>query len=292
MDKVSVLIPGRNDACLTRTVEDVYCKATGEIEVVIVLDGPTQFPLPKPRKNMIIREFATPGGIRFATNRAEEVATGKYIMRLDSHCAVCEGFDEILKSDCDGDWIVSPRYYELAEGTWDKRGGYMDYFYPGCPWTERIPFRSRTWFGFTRTIERINVAIDDQMISHGSAWLMPTAYWQRLGGMDERRDGRSLCYADHYALCYKAWLSGGRCMVNKKAWYAHRHPSLPKQFERNKQDITDDIIAETRYWVGNRWEGRIHDYEWLIDHFWPLPTPEKHHVFEHGLWPEDWKKYL
>lgn len=285
MDKVSVLISGRNDPYLTRTVEDVFTKATGAVEVVAVLDGPTEHPLPKPRKNLLVRAFDQSGGIRTANNRAAEAATGKYIMRLDSHCAVGQGFDEILKSACADDWIVSPRMYDLCEYNWDRRAGPTDYFYPAFPWTAKIPYRSQTWFWYSRMRERGDIPLDEQMLSHGSAWLMAKRHWERLGGMDESRGTQ---YADHFGICWDTWAMGGKCMVEKRAWYAHRHPAKPKGHVTEKDRITTDIIAETKYWTGERRD----DYERMVDHFWPLPTETHHHPLEFGLWPEDWKRYL
>ena len=33
------------------------------------------------------------------------------------------------------------------------------------------------------------------------------------------------------------------------------------------------------YWLNNRWEQRVHDFEWLLVKFWPVPT-----------WKETWRE--
>ena len=38
-DKVSVIVPSRNEIFLNKTVEDLFRTATGEIEVIVILDG-------------------------------------------------------------------------------------------------------------------------------------------------------------------------------------------------------------------------------------------------------------
>jgi hypothetical protein len=37
-------------------------------------------------------------------------------------------------------------------------------------------------------------------------------------------------------------------------------------------------IFHADYWMHNRWPKQTRKFEWLIDHFWPVPT-----------WPEDWR---
>ncbi|MCK9520471.1 MAG: glycosyltransferase, partial [Dehalococcoidia bacterium] len=95
---LSVIIPSRNEqGYLEKTIESVLNAAEGEIEVIVVLDGwlpenPIQFPVTDTKQ---LRWIHNPESIgqRQAINQAARQARGKYIMKLDAHCAVAPGFD-------------------------------------------------------------------------------------------------------------------------------------------------------------------------------------------------------
>ena len=72
----------------------------------------------------------------------------------------------------------------------------------------------------------------------------------------------------------------GKLMVNKKTWYAHLHQDGNKRgYPENKQETEKTYKWTADYWLQNSWEGRIHDFEWFINKFYPMPT-----------WPENWKE--
>jgi hypothetical protein len=41
----------------------------------------------------------------------------------------------------------------------------------------------------------------------------------------------------------------------------------------------------------NKWKERVHDFGWLVEKFWPLPTVETKMRGEKYVWPENWKEY-
>jgi glycosyltransferase involved in cell wall biosynthesis len=93
MADLSVLIPARNEMFLARTIEDVLANARGNTEVIAVLDGAWADPpiADHPRVVLIHRPEAI--GQRAATNLAARLSTATYVMKLDAHCSVDEGFD-------------------------------------------------------------------------------------------------------------------------------------------------------------------------------------------------------
>ena len=115
MTKVSVLIPSRNEQFLAPTVDSLFSNATGDIEVIVCMDGPTEHLDIFQRKNPNLHVLSKPSpiGMRKAINACAAIATGNYLMKLDAHCLVDYGFDEVLKADCDDNWIVVPRRYSL-----------------------------------------------------------------------------------------------------------------------------------------------------------------------------------
>jgi len=52
-----------------------------------------------------------------------------------------------------------------------------------------------------------------------------------------------------------------------------------------------DHAHSAHYWTENKWEGRVHNFDWLIDKFWPLPTEHNRHRIEKYYWPDNWRKF-
>jgi glycosyltransferase involved in cell wall biosynthesis len=99
---VSVVIPSRNAEFLQRTIDDLFAKAKGEIEVIVVLDGFWPDPPIINRNNLIIihhGEVHNNKGMRFSINAGMAVAKGSHVMKIDEHCIVDEGWDEKLLAD-------------------------------------------------------------------------------------------------------------------------------------------------------------------------------------------------
>ena len=113
MERVSVLIPARNEFLLKATIDSVLSAARGDIEVIAVLDGywPEPNIIDDPRVTLI--HHTEPVGQRAAINEAARMAKGKYILKTDAHSMFDEGFDVKLAADCEYDWTVLPRMYNL-----------------------------------------------------------------------------------------------------------------------------------------------------------------------------------
>lgn len=295
MSIVSIVIPSRNEKYLEKTVEDVFDKAAGEIEVIVVIDGANNFPLPKTRRGLKFIKKSKSEGLRPALKSASSVAKGKYLMKIDAHSAVSEGFDEVLKRACDDNWVVVSRYYQLDTDSWKQMGENTksDYFYLGCPWTNHRVFMFWDVPWVSRDNERKNIMIDDQMTIQASLWFMTKEHFDvRLQGLDENLWGAWSCEQEEIAL--KTWLGGGRVIINKKVWNAHYHRPHEERRElwpefSNNQDFLNHRRF-TRYWLANKWEGRVHDFDWLMDKFWPLP-PVSNSLREKYGWPENWRDY-
>lgn len=286
MAKVSVLIPARNEIFLAKVIDDLYTKSAGEIEVIAVLDGYWPDDPIQDYPNLKLIHFSVPKGMRAAINAAASIASGEYLMKTDAHCMFCEGWDEILQSECDHDWVVIPRRYSLDAENWsidDNGKPPRDYHYlcypdphkehdqgmHGVEWWERGRERSDPVYD-----------IDDNMSCQGSCWFMPKRYfWNHLGGLSEV--GYGTFTQEFQEIGNKVWLGGGRVVVNKKAWYAHLHKGkrYGRMYPQNRKEIVDGHNWSAHYWMMNRWEKRIHNLEWLIEKFSPVPT-----------WGENWEQ--
>lgn len=104
-------------------------------------------------------------------------------------------------------------------------------------------------------------------------------FWGFLGGMSEV--GYGTFTQEPQEIGMKTWLGGGAVKVNKKVWYAHLHKgrTYGRMYHQDRAEVVRGHNYSADYWMNNRWEKRIHDVEWLIDRFWPVPT-----------WPVNWKE--
>lgn len=285
MAKVSVIIPSRGERFLAQTVEDVFAKATGDIEVIAVLDGYWPDPILPDHPNLKLIHRSTARGMRAAINSAAAIARGEYLLKCDAHCMFAVGFDEALQADCDGDWIVIPRRYSLDAENWCYREKTpIDYHYLDCPLTnpEYFQFHGKVWMERGRERwDKPEYEIDDTMSFQGSCWFMARRHWDWLGGMSE--EGYGTFSQEPQEIGNKTWLGGGRVVVNKKTSYAHLHKGAQygRMYSIGKREVIEGHIYSATYWMANSWPGRKYDIEWLIDKFWPVPT-----------WPENWRGLL
>ena len=284
MAKLSVLIPSRNERFLAPTVDDIFAKATGEIEVIVNLDEQQPDPPLQERPGLHLIHSPKPIGMRMGINACAAVATGDYLMKCDAHCMFSEGFDEILTAECDQDWVVVPRRHSLDPIKWERirNRAPKDYHFLSYPLLEgnKGGLHGRVWDGRRR--ERAGILLDDEMTSQGSCYLMSARHFRDfLGGLQTEGYGDFIQEMQEVGM--KTWLGGGQVKVNKKAWYAHLHKGQTYgrgyHIGRNSWDKGKFYSADL--WINNRWEDRIRDFEWLIDKFWPIPT-----------WEDDWREQL
>ena len=282
MAKLSVIIPSRNERFLPQTVDDIFKKATGDVEVITVLDGYWPDPPLPDYPNMILIHRSQARGMRAAINAAASIAKGDFLMKTDAHCMFAEGFDEVLKADCDGDWLVVPRRKRLDAERWeiqDVGKPDVDYEFLSYPYwkPDEVGIHGTIWT--KRIIERLGKPeydVDDDMSFQGSCWFMTANHFKRLGGMQEKGYGTFIGEPQEIGL--KTWLGGGRQVVNKKTWYAHLHKGKKygRGYSINKSELVTGNAYSVDYWMNNHWPERKHDIQWLIEKFWPVPT-----------WPED-----
>ena len=60
------------------------------------------------------------------------------------------------------------------------------------------------------------------MAMQGSMWVMPRKWWDKVIG-ELQTDGYGPLYQDSHEIVFKTWQKGGKLMVNKKTWFAHKH---------------------------------------------------------------------
>lgn len=289
---LSIIIPSRNDLFLQRTIDNLLSNATGDVEIIVVLDGYWPNVMINENKRVItIHHGALHDnyGMRKSINKGVQCSDGEYIMKIDEHCCVDNGYDTKLKEDCEDNWVVVPRRRPIDRETWelDPNRPAIDNMFLTPPVVRGHGLGCKTWHEWGKA--RRAILIDDCMTMQGSCYFMKRKHWDWLGGLDSDMYGPF--HFEPQEVVLKTWLGGGRVVTNKKTWYGHRRRHSNEKLNYSfstKQSFTLSNEAKgafnekmTDYWVNNRWENRVRDFDWLIERFWPVPH-----------WPENWKNVL
>jgi len=273
---LSVIIPSRCELFLDKTIKDVLEKATGEIEIIPVLDGYDCPRIEDPRVKYI--HFEKGKGKRQGINEAVRQSKGNYVMSLDAHCMMAKGFDTQLTKDHKPNWVQVPRRHRLDAENWclqpqgDKRPP-IDYEYLMFP----PNFNPVCFHGFkwdARTLERWNILIDDTIEIQGSCWFMEKEWFNKMGFMDLKYQGWG---QEGEEVSFTTWTNGGEVKTNKNTWYAHLH----KGQKYGRMYFLDKEMCKRSYeYSYERWrkDPKFHE---LINKFMPLPK-----------WPSNWRELL
>ncbi|MCR4324236.1 MAG: glycosyltransferase [Candidatus Curtissbacteria bacterium] len=241
---LSVIIPSYKDPSLKKTVDSLLVNSAlgNELEIIAVFDGywPTFEITNDPRVRYI--HLGKNRGMRDAINAGVSVSRGEFIMRSDEHCMFAKGFDKAMTDACQDNWILTARRYFLDPVKWQVMDlPYVDYEklsiqtakytkkFTGIPWKERQE-------------ERKNIEIDETMAMQGSVWVMKRSWWDRVIG-ELQTEGYGPMYQDSHEMVFKTWKAGGKLMVNKKTWFAHKHVS----FQRTHRYGNTDFYPNLKY---------------------------------------------
>lgn len=315
-DKVSIVIPSNREIFLSHTIQEVLEKAKGDIEVIAVLDG--YYPVVEDQRfsenlellkehgsekvqldkvpliiedpRVVYLHLGSQVGMRECINRGVAVANGEYIMKLDAHCMVDEGFDEKLKADMQDDWVVVPARKRLNASDWkikdvgkpDVEANYLSYPYAK---PNEVGMHGNIWN--EKAAEEKDKLLAEDISFQGSCWFIKKEFYEYLELEDKESYGEFANEAQEIG--FKAFLSGGKVMRNKKTWYAHLHKG--RKWQRGyfiSKDVFQESMEQTLKWLDNRgWSNKGTSpkqklpFSWLIERFMPMPT-----------WPENWKEEL
>jgi hypothetical protein len=123
------------------------------------------------------------------------------------------------------------------------------------------------------------------MSSQGSLWFMSKDYFNYLELMDEENYGTFPQEFQEIGL--KCWLSGGEVKINKKTWYAHWHKGKKpdgtnvRNYYLDKRELVKTNEYVNRWMKEKVWHKQIHDFQWLLDKFKPVPG-----------WVDDWSIHV
>lgn len=223
--KLSVIIPSYKDPLLHKTIQSLLDgSALGDdLEIIPVIDGYTlESPIIEDKRVRPVFHSENLG-MRSAINTGVKNARGELIMRTDEHCLFCPNYDLILTGYIERNWIVTPRRYFLDTEKWEVMNlPYVDY--------EKLLVakyeRGKKFSGFAwDRPDREDIAIDETFAMQGSCWIMHKEWWDSVIG-ELQNEGYDTHYQDSHEMSFKTWKAGGKLMVNKLAWFAHKHRSF------------------------------------------------------------------
>lgn len=237
--KLSCVIPAYKDPYLYPTIQSLLDNSElgDEMEVVVVLDGytPDKEITDDPRVQVV--SLRKNRGMREAINIGVATARGKYILRSDQHCMFAPGYDKVLTSDLDEhcpeqNWIMTTTRYFLDPEKWEvmdiepvnfeKKIIQGDKKFAGVRWRERDE-------------ELKDVPIAETMAMQGSMWIMPKSWWlNTIKAL--QTEGYGQMYQDSHEMIFKTWKAGGKMMLNKNTWFAHKY----RKFVRGRHEGTEE----------------------------------------------------
>jgi len=297
MKDLSVIITARNEEFLAITIEGVLKNKRGNTEIIVVCDGNWPKPPVADHKDVTMIYHAESIGQRAAINEAAKLSKAKYIMKLDAHCIVDEGFDVKLMADCEYTWTVVPRMYNLhafdlvcPKCTHRKYQGPEPIDCEKCGtrmkremvWKPRLHKRSDfmrfdkdlkfQYWGSLGLRPESQGDIADTMSFVGACFFMHRERYWELGGSEE--EWGSWGQQGTEWAC-KTWLSGGRAVVNKKTWFSHMfrtqggsfgfpYPQSGKQVEHARK-------RSQEFFLQGKWPRAVYKLDWLIEKFAPIP---------------------
>jgi len=239
MIKLSVVIPSFKDPYLQKTIDSLLesSELGDQLEIIPVLGGCWQELKDDPHITVV--HTGTDRGMRGHINAGMSVARGEFVMRLDSHCILGKGYDRILTESCQPNWIVTARRFFLDPVKWevmdtppveyerltiqkDEQGN--DVKFAGTPWR-------------SRSKEREGIMIDEMTAMQGSMWIMPRKWFNEVIG-ELQIEGYGTLYQDSHEVTFKTWKAGGKLMLNKNTWFAHKERSFPRTHNYGTAEAT------------------------------------------------------
>lgn len=240
---LSIIIPSYKDPLLHKTIDSLLDNSEGEIEIIPVLDGYWPKDLIKNDKRIRIVHLGKNRGMRGAINAGVLVSKGEFIMRMDEHQIVGKGYDRILTETCKENWIVTPRRYYLDPVKWEV----MD-----KPFEDHaklviqggVKFSGQRWE--SRNNETKNEMISETMAMQGSCWLMSRKWWNNVIG-ELQTEGYGPLIQDSHEMVFKTWKAGGKLMVNKNTWHAHKHRDFARTHNNGTEENPANCEAGYKY---------------------------------------------
>jgi len=206
---ISVIIPAyhKERSYLNRTIENIFDTATGDVEVIVALNGYDQ----EIDTRAKVVQFAENMGERFAMNAAAKMAMGEFLFRIDAHCDFSpKGWDMML-AEVTGPKTITVAILTALDKKWNHIKGH---WYGMC---RLLPNMEAKWIKPNRDHNAYKT-VEPNMAFTGCGWLIPTAFYWELGGADESLPKMG-AIGEEFAV--KAWLAGGNVQSRTDVLVGH-----------------------------------------------------------------------
>src|SRR3990167_2909027 len=304
---LSILIPARNERFLKNTIEDILKNGEAETEIIVVLDGVWSNPPLEQHPNVNIVYVNKAIGQRAATNLACRLAKGKYVMKLDAHCALDKGFDRkmIEKFKQEGDnvtmlpimknlWAFDWKCYNCGWKVYQANFGEGDrcgdcnsrkmrkkivWKGKNNPQSTSYCFNPEPGFMYFEDYkhrpqyeeDKQKRGVTETMSIQGSCFMLTREKYWELNICDESLGSWG---NQGIEVACKTWLTGGRVLVNYDTWYAHLFTTndnlkFPWPVSGREQLKTKAKVRKIIW--GGKIPGQKYPVSWLVEKFWPVP---------------------
>jgi hypothetical protein len=104
----------------------------------------------------------------------------------------------------------------------------------------------------SRGVERKDRRIDGTMAMQGSVWIMKKSWWDKvIVELDTEHYGPLI--QDSHEMVFRTWKAGGRLVVNKKTWFAHKHRSFSRTHNNGTKENPANCEKGYKYAL-EKWE--------------------------------------
>ena len=215
MSDLTIVITSKNEPYLERTIDDVLDHSEMGVKIFAEEDSGI--------------------GQRAMLNKLARQVKTKYLMKLDAHCSLSQGFDRVLLSKMEDNMIMAPYLFPLDVKEWQVKPS---------PKTSAYCFDTNLVMQYHTEAEN-NEPVNETMCLQGSAWLMTVENYWKWNVCDESLGSWGMQGTE---LGISAWTNGGKCVTNKLAYYGHLFREKEEDFpyKRDKDAIikTRDIFKE------------------------------------------------
>lgn len=248
--RLSCVIPSYKDPFLIKTIESILENSGlgNDIEIIAVLDGYwPEVTLKDPRVRYL--HLGKNRGMREAINAGVSIAQGDFLMRSDEHCMYAPGFAKEIIDSCQPNWIMTTKRYFLDPHKWEVMDDPPPFIYEKLRIRANedgsdLKFEGQRWR--SRDKERADIMVDETMAMQGSFWIMPHQWWKNVI-VNLQTEGYGPLIQDSHEMVFKTWKAGGKLMLNKNTWFAHKHYSFTRTHQQGTPENPANNEAGYKY---------------------------------------------
>ena len=232
---VSAIICSRNDPDINNTIENLKKTAGGELEIVVVIDGPADAPQDEAVQLLRLNE---PIGFRKAMNIGACLAKGDYLFFVDAHCRMSLSWDLKLKEITNSDTISFCTIQSMDNAS----------TYTFARLDSNLEVK---WWG--KKPDQTEHTVEQSMAFTGCGWIIKKSVFIELGGAEEAL-GEYGYTGSEWSLKFQLSKPGRRILLRKDVICRHRFGTNEDSKLYKPNAVSPD---DFRHWALSKWGGGI-----------------------------------